>query len=137
MAIDSLTGVGNDRSQVIRDTTNLQNDLRPVRGSEAGTRAVEEAAAADKKREYKQAEAAAVKEAAAQLGEVMRLVSSNLNISVDDDLGETVVKVVNADNDEVIRQIPSEEILSLMKRLSDISEQYSAEASGILLRDEA
>ncbi|MBV1788865.1 flagellar protein FlaG [Marinobacterium sp. D7] len=137
MAIDSLTGVGSDRGQVVRDAATIQNDLRPVKGSEVGTRAVEESAATQKKSEYKQPESSVVKEAAAQLGEVLKLVSSNLNISVDDDLGETVVKVVNADNKEVIRQIPSEEILSLMKRLSEISEQYTAESSGLLLRDEA
>lgn len=43
--------------------------------------------------------------------------SANLQFSIDEESGETVVKVVDADTDEVIRQIPSEEMLALARNL--------------------
>jgi flagellar protein FlaG len=39
-----------------------------------------------------------------------------LRFSIDDQSGRIVVKVVNTDTDEVIRQIPSEEVLALARR---------------------
>ena len=47
-------------------------------------------------------------------------VNSNLLFSVDDDTGKTIVKVVDKNPDEVIRQIPSEEMLSIAKALDNI-----------------
>ena len=38
----------------------------------------------------------------------------------DNEAGEFVVKVVDRETDEVIRQIPPEELLSLTKRLNDL-----------------
>ncbi len=38
----------------------------------------------------------------------------------DNDAGELIVKVVDRETDEVIRQIPPEELLSLTKRLNDL-----------------
>ncbi len=38
----------------------------------------------------------------------------------DNEAGELVVKVVDRDTDEVIRQIPPEELLDLTKRLNDL-----------------
>jgi len=43
--------------------------------------------------------------------------SPNLRFSVDRDTGRTVVKVTDADTQEVIRQIPAEEVLQLAKEL--------------------
>ncbi|MCU0870215.1 MAG: flagellar protein FlaG [Burkholderiales bacterium] len=43
--------------------------------------------------------------------------TANLQFSIDEQSGETVVKVVDADTDEVIRQIPSEEMLALARNL--------------------
>jgi len=43
----------------------------------------------------------------------------SLRFSVDDSSGRIIVKVVDLDTDEVIRQIPSEEVLEIMKNLGD------------------
>ncbi|MCL7743478.1 flagellar protein FlaG [Guyparkeria hydrothermalis] len=58
----------------------------------------------------------------AKLAELEELVQSrqrDLSFSVDDDTGRTVVKVINARTDEVVRQIPSEEILSIARRIEN------------------
>lgn len=41
----------------------------------------------------------------------------NLKFSVDHDTGRTVVRVTDANTQEVIRQIPAEEVLQLAKEL--------------------
>lgn len=47
-------------------------------------------------------------------------VAQDLNFSIDEDTGKTVVKVVDTSTDEVIRQIPSEEIISIAKALDKL-----------------
>jgi flagellar protein FlaG len=49
----------------------------------------------------------------------------NLQFSVDKDLGRTVIRVVDTDTKQVIRQIPSEEMLAIARRVD-------ASASAIL-----
>lgn len=44
-------------------------------------------------------------------------VKRNLNFSIDDSSGQVVVKVIDGDSGEVVRQIPSEEVLKLAARL--------------------
>ncbi|MFK3816876.1 flagellar protein FlaG [Pseudomonas sp. NPDC089407] len=53
----------------------------------------------------------------------------NLDFSIDEGSGQTVVKVVASDTGEVIRQIPSEVALKLAQNLKD--------ADGLLLNVEA
>ncbi len=52
-----------------------------------------------------------------------------LRFSVDNESGETVVKVVDSATEEVVRQIPSEEVVRLRKRL--------AEAAGVIFQGSA
>ena len=46
--------------------------------------------------------------------------NSNLSISIDKDTGQTVVKVIDSSTDEVIKQIPSEEILAISKAIDQL-----------------
>lgn len=47
-------------------------------------------------------------------------IQRNLDFSVDDSTGQVVVKVIDGSSGDVIRQIPSEEILRLSERLADM-----------------
>lgn len=51
----------------------------------------------------------------------LEAVARNLQFSIDEDTGQTVVKVIDSDTHEVIRQIPSEELL----KLAHAMDQYS------------
>ena len=53
----------------------------------------------------------------------------NVTISLDDDTGITVVKVVDKNTKEVVRQIPSEEMLAIAKALDTVQ--------GLLVRQKA
>lgn len=44
----------------------------------------------------------------------------NLDFSVDDSTGQVVVRVVDGDSGETVRQIPSEDILRLAERLDEM-----------------
>ena len=59
-----------------------------------------------------------VREAADKINKVLQsLVSSNLQFSVDQDSGQTIVRVVDVETKELIRQIPNEEALAIAKSL--------------------
>ncbi|WP_418135240.1 flagellar protein FlaG [Psychromonas sp. GE-S-Ul-11] len=45
----------------------------------------------------------------------------NLSFSIDDELGKSVIIVKDSDSDEVIRQIPSEELVVLRKKMDDVA----------------
>jgi flagellar protein FlaG len=54
-----------------------------------------------------------------------------LNFDIVDDSGDVVVKVVDRDTDEVIRQIPSEEFLQVANKINDLLDELSS-TKGIL-----
>jgi flagellar protein FlaG len=47
-------------------------------------------------------------------------INSNLEFSVDNDTGQLVVKIIDRATQEVIRQMPSEEMLAIAKALDSI-----------------
>ncbi|MEO0435480.1 MAG: flagellar protein FlaG [Pseudomonadota bacterium] len=59
-----------------------------------------------------------VAQAARDINEYIQSVSRSLQISVDDDLGQTVITVLDSETDEIVRQIPAEEILEIARFLS-------------------
>jgi len=61
-----------------------------------------------------------IAEAIGRIEEFVQSVQRNLEFSVDDDTGDSVVTVRDRLTDEVIRQIPSEDMLDIAKRLDEI-----------------
>lgn len=55
---------------------------------------------------------------AQQLREIARANSRDLEFTVDEETGRTVITVRNAATGEVVRQIPGEELLDLQRRLN-------------------
>ena len=64
-----------------------------------------------------------------QLNDFVQQIQRNLNFSVDKESGRTVVTVMQADTKEVIRQIPSQEVLDRIHHLDDLQ--------GLLFKDQA
>lgn len=60
-----------------------------------------------------------VNRAVAKIRDALRESNQGLEIEIDPDLHRVVVKIINRDTNEVIRQIPIKEALELEKRLSD------------------
>lgn len=61
-----------------------------------------------------------VKEAAARINEFVESMTTDIQFSVDKETNRTVVKVLSRKNGEVIRQIPSEEVLKIAKVLDEL-----------------
>ena len=55
--------------------------------------------------------------------------AQNLLFYIDDDTGRTIVKIVDSQTDEVIRQIPSEEVLAISKGIDKLQ--------GLLIKQQA
>ena len=70
-----------------------------------------------------------IEDAVAKVQKVVANQANNLLFSIDEDSGRTVVKVVDSSTMEMIRQIPSEEILSIAKALDKLQ--------GLLLKQTA
>jgi flagellar protein FlaG len=61
-------------------------------------------------------------------------ITRELNFSVDEALGKTVVTVIDEASGHVVRQIPSEDMLELAKNISELKERAGV---GILLETDA
>jgi flagellar protein FlaG len=70
-----------------------------------------------------------VQKAAEEINAQLRELAKNIRFSVDQDTGETVVKVVDTETGDVIRQIPSEEMLAISRSLERLQ--------GVLLKQRA
>lgn len=64
-------------------------------------------------------DAEAIEAAVAKIASYAEGLGRSLNISVDDRSGDFVVKVQNASTEELVRQIPSEEVLKISQAISD------------------
>lgn len=62
-----------------------------------------------------------------QINEVMN--NYGIHFEMNDDAGRVVVKVISRDSGEVIRQIPSEEVIRIAQHLHEMS--------GLLVREQA
>jgi flagellar protein FlaG len=74
-------------------------------------------------------EAAELEEAVEKIREVFQKVEPRLHFEIDPDLDRVVVKIMNEESGEVIRQIPPKEVLDLAKN--------SQASTGLLLKQEA
>jgi flagellar protein FlaG len=73
--------------------------------------------------------AAAVTEAVRHINKTMQAMSQQIEFSIDDDSKRVVVKVIDQQTKEVIRQIPSVEALEIAKALDRVQ--------GLLIRQKA
>lgn len=63
------------------------------------------------------------------INETFKTINSSVRFSIDQDTQRQVVKVMDVDTDTVIRQFPSEEVLSIAKALDKLQ--------GLLIKDKA
>lgn len=61
-----------------------------------------------------------VKQAVQDINQSLQSLSQNLEFSIDDDSKQTVIKVIDSQTKEVIRQMPSEEAIQIAKVLDQV-----------------
>jgi len=72
---------------------------------------------AEKLKERSEAQRENLGQAVSQLNDFVQNVQRDLQFEVDNDLGKTIVKVIDQETQEVIRQIPDEVALRLAEKL--------------------
>lgn len=70
-----------------------------------------------------------LKEAAKQITDFVGSFNDRIEFSLDEDTGQSILRVVDAQTKEVLRQIPSEEVLAISKALDKLQ--------GILIQNKA
>lgn len=73
----------------------------------------------------------ALEKAVSQMAAYVQNTQRDMNFSVDEVTGRVVVKVIDSNSDEVIRQIPSEEMLAIARHLTESLE--NDEPKGFLI----
>jgi flagellar protein FlaG len=104
------------------DQDKLTSPERAVMPNEKTDSVSNTQATVEKTRELeKQSEeqAEAVQEKVAELNTHMQHLNRKLQFSVDDNSGDTVVKVIDSDTDELIRQVPAQEILDVKNAINE------------------
>ncbi|WP_440903913.1 flagellar protein FlaG [Catenovulum sp. SX2] len=73
--------------------------------------------------------------AVAEVSEFINAQNRQLNFDYDDSSNRSVIKVTDSESGEIIRQIPSEEMLKLAQRISELRSD-AGEAIGVLINRE-
>ncbi len=76
-----------------------------------------------------------IEDAVAEINDAVVSQGRQLNFSVDEDSNRSVVKVTDSETGELIRQVPSDEVLKLARRLQDMQSDVGA-AVGVLFNKE-
>lgn len=89
-----------------------------------GAPAKQEVSRPEQNRETSELDQEAVKErlesSVSQLNDLVQSVQRDLQFSIDDYSGRTVITVLDSKTAEIIRQIPSEEVLALAKNIASL-----------------
>ena len=86
----------------------------------------------------KAADAAELNQAVTRINSVIQNVQRDLSFNLDEDSGRTVIRVVDSQSGKLIRQIPSEEVLAIVRHLQDMEESAAGQAEvaqGIIFSD--
>lgn len=71
------------------------------------------------------------------LNQFMKASQRSLQFTLDSDTGRTVVRVINTETQEIVRQFPPDEILSLSKMITESLEEAAiVESTGVLLEEQ-
>jgi len=106
-------------TQVARDA--LASTATPAVNS-AGNRqniAVADGKSLPPQEQKQEASAEKLQEVVSQLNDHVQMVQRDLHFSVDEQSGHTVIRVVNSATEELVRQIPSEEVLRISRNLEE------------------
>jgi flagellar protein FlaG len=77
-----------------------------------------------------------VEAAVEQMKDFAQVMSRQLQFDVDEDSGKTVVRVLDKDSGEVIRQFPSDEILALASHMKALLQEDTTNISGKGVQDQ-
>jgi len=75
--------------------------------------------------------------AVSQMQDFAQMLNRELQFDVDEELGRTVVKVVDRESGSLIRQIPSDEVLALARQMKELREANLEGVDSVGLREQS
>lgn len=133
-AVTSLVNTTNSNSEIsVTRIKDVDAATKTRQGNAIATAESARAAAAEQVKVSREAFNRVVSELEAYVQNAQR----NLDFQVDDKTGRVVVKVIDATDDSVIRQIPSEEMLAVSQRIQDYLDKNHMDMRGMLLEIKA
>ena len=137
-SISKGTNVGDSNATarlVSKDDTSSSQSNRSLSGMENPLQAVDKKPVVESRKQ--EADEKSVEKAIEDINANSKLRMRNLELSINDELNRTVIKVIDSETGELIRQIPSEKVLQLAEKLKESGEPNDAVVSGLLLEDES
>lgn len=127
---------------------NTEQSRAPVQGSEQPNMQELNQSTSDKVREVIQSQQAdnerrremsseEIQEIADSVATMAQTLNRELQFSINTDIDETVITVLDRNTGETVRQIPSEEIVRLAERMQEYSRDQLDSATGFLLDSQA
>jgi flagellar protein FlaG len=116
----SRTDAASSASQPAMDGKDGGKSLPPISGS-TGSSSVKEQVAVQEQD---------VQRAVTKINDYVQSVQRDLRFSVDEELGQPIVQVIDSSTRKVIRQIPNEVVIRLARNLNALQEQALAEQFG-------
>lgn len=105
------------------------NKAAPTPAPEASAPPAAAAVAAAQARAQEAPDRRELEESVNTVNEAVKVFNSSVRFSIDEETKQRVIKVVDVEKDEVIRQIPSEEVLAIAKAFDKLQ--------GLLIKDKA
>ena len=126
-SLRTLSGIAtNSRQVATTDVASLPDDggqTLPVDGKEQPSQAVN---------------TAEVRQAVSRINEIVQSIQRDLSFNMDEGSGKYVIRVVDTESGELIRQIPTEEVLAIATQLREFQEDAVSESEigqGLLFSD--
>ncbi|EGA67387.1 flagellar protein FlaG [Vibrio brasiliensis] len=108
----------------VQQVSSQKEQVSTTEASEKASQTVEKAIEASKEREkLNRAERERIVE---QMNDFISSINKGLSFRVDEESGRDVVTIYEADTGDIIRQIPDEEMLEILRRLREQTARYSS-----------
>lgn len=134
--ISNMTQSVNSRAVEVTTARNHVNPTTKIIQNKSPERTETPADAVKNQEKASQPKREDVESAVKNINDFVQKISRSLQFSIDDESGVTVVRVIDKNTDELIRQIPSEEVMNLRKRLNEVQTLiFEKETNGLLFKD--
>jgi flagellar protein FlaG len=130
--LSPVTVVKADKQTDERSSTNVKAEQISRPAESSSNKSIDEVKSTQQNDKKSKLTLELVKKAADEGNSLLQTVQRNLQFKVDDSTKELVVKIVDSNSGELVRQIPSEEMLVFIKRMKEMEGQQ-----GFVIQDRA
>ena len=130
--LDGLNTSGQLAAQLARQSRPQNSTTTTANVAQSGNTLPQEGGGSANSVSNPQPTAREIESVVAKLSDFVQAVQRDLSFTVDDNTGDTVIVVRDSKTDEVVRQIPSEDLLQLAQNLRDLQEKLESSKGNLL-----